>query len=117
FNLGEKNNFDLTVGASYQNIKNESFSASNTGFISDATGFWNLGIGTNLRPPMSGTTSSEIASFYGRINYNHDDRYLFTGTIRYDGASQFSEGNKWSYFPSGAFAWNISNENFYPTNN
>src|SRR5699024_2875609 len=117
FNLGDNNSFRITGGISYQSFQNESFAASNTGFISDALGFWNLGAGTNLQSPNSNTTSSEIASFYGRINYKYDDRYLLTGTGRYDGASQFSEGNKWSYFPSGAFSWNISNEEFYPANN
>jgi TonB-dependent starch-binding outer membrane protein SusC len=116
FNLGTKNDFVLTGGYSYQNFVNESFTASNSGFITDALGFWNLGVGTNLIAPSSSYTKSEIASFYGRVNYNFDKRYLITLTSRYDGASQFSEGHKWSYFPSGAFSWNIGNEKFFPQN-
>ncbi|WP_445735327.1 SusC/RagA family TonB-linked outer membrane protein [Mariniflexile sp.] len=116
FNLGDKNNFNFTNGYSYQKFDTETFSAGNTGFITDAFGFWNLGAGTNLLAPDSGKVSSEIVSGYSRLNYNHDDRYLLTFTGRYDGASQFSEGNKWSFFPSGAFSWNISNEKFYPEN-
>ena len=117
FNIGKKSDFVLTAGYSYQNFINESFTAANSGFITDALGFWNLGVGTNLIAPSSNYTESEIVSFYGRANYNYDKRYLFTLTSRYDGASQFSEGNKWSFFPSGAFSWNISNEKFYPKNN
>ena len=117
FKSGGKNNFLVTAGYSYQNFSNESFGASNAGFISDALGFWNLSAGTVLQAPESNTTASEIASFYGRVNYNFDERYLITVTGRYDGASQFSEGNKWSFFPSGAFSWNISNEGFFPQNN
>lgn len=114
FDLGEKNDFQLTGGYSYQSFDEEGFSAANTGFISDALGYWNLGAGTNILSPGSAKVSSKIASVYSRFNYNHDDRYLLTFTGRYDGASQFSEGKKWSFFPSGAFSWNISNENFYP---
>ena len=116
FSLNEKNNFDATAGYSYQDFKNESFSASNAGFLTDALGYWNLGVGTNLQAPSSSYTESKIASFYGRLNYNYDNRYFLTVTGRYDGASQFSEGNQWSFFPSGAFSWNISNEGFYPQN-
>ena len=116
FNAGKKSEFVLTGGYSYQDFKYETFTASNSGFISDALGFWNLGVGTNLRVPTSSFTESEIVSFYGRANYNFDKRYLLTVTSRYDGASQFSKGNKWSYFPSGAFSWNVGNEKFYPKN-
>jgi TonB-linked SusC/RagA family outer membrane protein len=55
-----------------------------------------------------------IISGFGRINYNLNDRYLLSGTFRADGSSRFGENNKFSYFPSGALAWNISNESFYP---
>ncbi|WP_236980805.1 SusC/RagA family TonB-linked outer membrane protein [Membranihabitans maritimus] len=115
--LGEKNNLILTAGYSYQRFNNESLNASNTGFISDALGFWNLGSGTTLISPSSSYGKSEIASFYGRVNYSFEQRYLLTFTSRYDGASQFSKENQWSFFPSGAFSWNISNERFFPTNN
>lgn len=53
-----------------------------------------------------------LASFYGRLNYSFDDRYLVTFTGRYDGSSKFAEGNKWAFFPSGAFAWKINKEDF-----
>ena len=114
--LGEKNSINVVGGYSYQIFKNESFSASNANFISDALGYWNLGVGTTLQIPSSGYSESKIASFYGRANYNFDDRYLVTFTSRYDGASQFSEGNQWSFFPSGALSWNMHNENFWLNN-
>ncbi|WP_175552466.1 SusC/RagA family TonB-linked outer membrane protein [Tangfeifania diversioriginum] len=53
-----------------------------------------------------------IMSFMGRVNYELFDRYLFTVTGRYDGSSRLSEGKKWGFFPSAAFLWRISNENF-----
>jgi TonB-linked SusC/RagA family outer membrane protein len=115
--LSELHNLSLTGGFSYQDFSNESFAASNTGFISDSFSFWNLGAGTNPQNPGSSLTKSEIMSFYARLNYSFDNRYAITFTSRYDGASQFSEGNKWSFFPSGAVSWNMTNEKFFPKNN
>ena len=53
-----------------------------------------------------------LVSFYGRINYALNSKYLFTFTMRADGSSKFSEDNRWGYFPSAAVAWNIAQENF-----
>ncbi|HKC36527.1 MAG TPA: SusC/RagA family TonB-linked outer membrane protein, partial [Chitinophagaceae bacterium] len=53
-----------------------------------------------------------LLSMFGRLNYGYDDRYLFTGTIRRDGSSRFSEENRWGWFPSAAVAWRISRESF-----
>jgi len=115
-NTASNSELNLTGGYSYQKFSNESFSTSNAGFITDALEFWNLSVGTNLQIPNSNFVESEIVSFYGRANYNIGSRYLFTFTGRYDGASQFSQGNKWSFFPSGAFSWNIHNEEFWTDN-
>ena len=57
-----------------------------------------------------------LVSFYGRINYSIDSRYLFTFSIRGDGSSKFAKANRWGVFPSGAFAWNIKNESFLKNN-
>ena len=54
-----------------------------------------------------------LVSFYGRVNYTYDSRYLLTATMRYDGSSRFSEDNRWGAFPSVALAWRISNEEFF----
>ena len=56
--------------------------------------------------------TSTIQSYFGRINYTFDNRYLLTATVRRDGSSLFREGLKWGTFPSMAVGWNISNESF-----
>ena len=61
--------------------------------------------------PSSDLTST-IQSYFGRINYTFDDRYLLTATVRRDGSSLFREGLKWGTFPSMAIGWNLSNESF-----
>ncbi|SCD19331.1 SusC/RagA family [Proteiniphilum saccharofermentans] len=58
------------------------------------------------------STESYVISFFGRLNYSLLERYLFTLTLRNDGSSRFSPGNKWGLFPSAAFAWRIINEPF-----
>ena len=53
-----------------------------------------------------------MLSYLGRLNYSFKNRYLFTFSFRADRSSRYSDGNKWGYFPSGAFAWRISDEDF-----
>ena len=54
------------------------------------------------------------ASFFGRINYNYDNRYLLQATMRRDGSSKFGSNNRWGSFPSVAVGWRISEEAFFP---
>lgn len=54
----------------------------------------------------------KLLSFFGRVNYDYKDRYLFTATYRADGSSIFLGDNRWGYFPSAALAWKISEESF-----
>jgi len=56
--------------------------------------------------------TTEIQSFFGRVNLNMSDRYFLTGTIRADGSSKFGKNNKYGYFPSVGARWTISNEEF-----
>lgn len=53
-----------------------------------------------------------LLSFFGRVNYSYDSKYLLSGTFRADGSSKFSKDNRWGYFPSIAAAWRISSEPF-----
>lgn len=55
---------------------------------------------------------STLLSYYGRLNYSFDNKYILTATMRADASSKFKKDNQWGYFPSAAFAWNISKEEF-----
>ena len=59
----------------------------------------------------------ELQSFFGRVNYSIADKYLFTATLRADGSSAFPEANRYGYFPSGAFAWKLNEEDFMSDSN
>jgi TonB-linked SusC/RagA family outer membrane protein len=99
-------------GYSFQSFSSESSTASGSGFLTDASTWWNLGGASISEQPSSSLVESELSSFYGRINYSIKDRYLFTANARYDGSSRFAKNNKWAFFPSGAFAWNVYKEGF-----
>ena len=75
-----------------------------------------LGVnGLNQGEPQvvtSPASTSSIQSFLFRTNYNYKSKYLLTATFRADGSSKFAKENRWGYFPSGAFAWRMSNEPF-----
>jgi TonB-linked SusC/RagA family outer membrane protein len=60
----------------------------------------------------SNYVKSSILSFFGRVNYKFDERYLLTASVRADGSSRLAEGHKWGYFPSVAAGWRISEESF-----
>ena len=60
--------------------------------------------------------TDELQSFFGRVNYSLADKYLFTATMRADGSSRFGPENQYGYFPSGAFAWKLNEENFVGNN-
>ena len=60
----------------------------------------------------NGSQTYSLESYFARLTYMFDNRYIITGTIRYDGSSKFDEGNKYGTFPSGAIAWKAKNESF-----
>ena len=78
--------------------------------------FDNLSLGTPYENSSSAASPSRISSFFGRINYSYNDKYLATVTLRADGSSKFAKGNRWGFFPAGALAWRISNEDFLKDN-
>lgn len=61
--------------------------------------------------------NDNLLSFFGRANYNFQDKYLLSATFRADASSKFSKGNRWGYFPSAAVAWRISSEPFMKKSN
>src|SRR5690625_4792032 len=107
-----KHSVSSVIGFTFQNFQYTSLAGSGTDFESDIQETYDLGASAVAGIPGSSLTESTILSGLGRINYNYDDRYLITLAYRADGSSKYSEGNKWGYFPSGALAWRISNEDF-----
>ncbi len=108
----DKHQIDAVVGYSYQDFTNTRKFIAGTNFISDATTYDNIGAAGKQNPSITGKAGNTLVSFYGRVNYQLDNRYLVTATVRRDGSSRFGANNKWGTFPSAAVAWRISEEDF-----
>ena len=106
----------LLGGYSYQDFENEGFSASNTDFPTDLFGYNSLESGSYLslgKASMnSGKSSNKLIGFFGRLNYDWDNKYLLTASVRYEGNSRFGANYKWGMFPAVSAGWQIANESF-----
>ena len=104
---------DAVVGYTWQKFKSVNFSAGSSNFVSDDLLFNSLSAGSDISIPLSGGSDWGIASWLGRVNLNLHDKYLLTVSGRADGSSRFTEGNKWAFFPSAAFAWRLAEEDWF----
>ncbi len=110
----QKHSMNLLGGYSFQDFNWNGVEAGNQDFLIDGFLFNNLNAGAFQRPTVrSSAGKSQMASFFGRINYNYGDRYYLTATLRADAASNLAKGHQWGYFPSVALAWNVDNESFF----
>ncbi len=102
----------LMLGASWQQRSAELLSATHQNFTDDFYQWHNLGAGTVVMPSSSNDWRWSLNSYFARANYTLYDKYLFTATGRYDGSSKFGKNNRYAFFPSFAFAWKVSEEDF-----
>ncbi|MEA1784598.1 TonB-dependent receptor [Arenibacter sp. GZD96] len=100
------------LGLSWQESELFSVSAQSRNFPTDFFEFNNLGAGSQDFGVASNAAREALNSYFGRINYNLMGKYLFTVTGRADGSSKFGDNNKFSFFPSAAVAWRVSQEDF-----
>ena len=112
----------LMVGYSWEErVGNDGFGVTVNNFYNDVTGFWNLRYANNINgiTDVQGSSKTTIRniSFYGRVNYSYNSRYMLQATLRRDGSSVFGKDNRWGTFPSVSAAWNITEENFMQSQN
>jgi TonB-linked SusC/RagA family outer membrane protein len=100
------------AGFTVEQAISESMAAGSADFFTDITQYYNLGIGAEPTFPSSGYNKWSMASFLGRLNYDYANKYLITVSARYDGSSRFGENNRFGFFPSGAIAWRVNQEEF-----
>lgn len=116
----EKHDINAVLGYSWQeNNSGDGLQASNTNFVSDYTGYYNLGLGNyqsvngyvvNFGGWLYQTTRF-ISDFF-RLNYTYDNKYLLQASVRRDGSSVFGANNQWGYFPAVSLGWRIDQEPF-----
>ena len=107
---------DISVMAamSARDYYREWYAGNKKNLPSEAEQFRYFDAASDTSPSLTGGAEAQgMLSYLGRINYNLLDRYLFTASFRADGSSRFVGSKKWGYFPSGAFAWKISEEPFF----
>ncbi|MEA5461795.1 SusC/RagA family TonB-linked outer membrane protein [Arcicella sp. LKC2W] len=116
-----KSKIDAIAGFSYQKFENQSnyvqalYFTSPAGF--DLSNNLNFVDNSGTQKAFSGGSAKsqyDLQSYFGRVNYSFNDKYLLTGTLRVDGSSKFGLNNKYGYFPSVGAAWRLSNESFIP---
>lgn len=118
FDLQKKHNFDILVGTEYGESRPDfGFSlnaTSSNSVFGDMTHAYMSYMKNNNAAAVSGTPcdDSRGMSYFGRINYNFDEKYMLSAIMRADGNSKFAPGKRWGYFPSVSAGWVISNEKF-----
>lgn len=114
-NFGDLHAINLTAGFSTQKNTTVFAQMSGAGFENDV--LQNENINTAQTITVSNTRPSfRLESWYGRVNYALNNKYLFTFTARADGSTKFGADSKWGFFPSGAVAWKIHEEGFLKSN-
>ena len=108
--FGDRHNVNGVLGTSFQQSNRDFSSINAQGFPSDQ--FLKLSVASQVTSASTSGTSWGLASYFFRGNYTFDDRYLFTATGRVDGSSRFGENFRYGFFPSGSFAWRMTNESF-----
>ena len=118
FDIAKDNHFDVLVGTEYGESRPDfgfQLSATATSaIISDFDHAYMTLMKNNTSATVSGlpSTDSRGMSYFGRLNYDFAEKYMFSAIIRADGSSMFAPGKRWGYFPSFSAGWVISNEKF-----
>jgi TonB-dependent starch-binding outer membrane protein SusC len=102
---------DLTGGYSWSSTRVDSSYYEANGLDTDALGNDGISAASSVKNILF-QQESKLISFFGRVNYNINDRYIFAASVRRDGSSRFGEDNDWGTFPSISGAWRLSEESF-----
>ena len=108
----EDHYLNILFGQSIEKYKIERSSAS----VKDLYSIVTPVLGAGISEPTVGGSSAEwsLLSFFGRLNYDYKERYLFEANFRNDASSRFKKSNRWAFFPSFSIGWRISDEEFFP---
>ena len=111
-----KNNVDVLLGTTAQKWNGSSVFARNANLVFDDIRYAyldNTTYANGVRQSVGGGGYEDaLLSYFGRILFNHDEKYLFSATMRADGSAKFAPGNRWGYFPSFSAGWVLTREDF-----
>jgi TonB-linked SusC/RagA family outer membrane protein len=109
----DKHNISALLGYSWIQFESNELSAYRQGFYNNDLTVISQGLLDGSQSNGGSASEWGLNSYFGRINYDFDERYLLEVNARHDGSSRFSQGNRYGFFPSFSFGWRISNEEFW----
>lgn len=114
-NSFDKHNINATLGYSYYEYNNEGFNMTNYDFPVEATAVWDIGTGLYNKLGQASLSSSKaitqkLMSYFARVNYDYDGKYIVSASFRRESSSKFAKNNRWGNFWSVSAGWRISDE-------
>ena len=114
-NSFDKHNINATLGYSYYEYNNEGFNMTNYDFPVEATAVWDIGTGMFNKLGQASMSSSKaitqkLMSYFARVNYDYDGKYIVSASFRRESSSKFAKNNRWGNFWSVSAGWRISDE-------
>ncbi len=110
-----KHHLAAVAGFSYQNFLYDGSSIENKGFPTEDMKYYQIGNGDAEKTYLKASSyrnSNSLAAVFGRVNYNFEEKYLVSASIRREGSSRFGVNNKWGWFPAVSLGWRITGEDF-----
>ena len=107
-----KSNVGFIGGVESITSKFQTFTAFKEGFTNQTQDFFYLDAGTGRNLAGGNATGNQLLSFFGKVNYSFNDKYLASVTLRRDGSSRFGANNRYGFFPAANIGWRIANEPF-----
>lgn len=116
--INDIHHFDVLLGTSAKSNTSESMGATgkNLTFNDFDHAYLNNATDKTSNTVFGERYDYKLQSYFGRLLYDYNNKYLFTATIRRDGSSEFGSNNKYAYFPAVSAGWNVDRESFFPQN-
>ncbi|WP_440905564.1 SusC/RagA family TonB-linked outer membrane protein [Catenovulum sp. SX2] len=111
--FADKHNLVVLVGTETIDYSAEDFNVNSTGIAVEDYDFAFQGTTTGEALTWGLGDEWSLKSYFAKVDYNFDDKYLLSGTIRRDGSSRFGANNQYGNFPAVSAGWNVSNEDFF----
>ena len=109
-----KHDINAVAGNSYEHVYYEMIGAEKKNLVKVGDHYFDvIDAGTTDPNAFGNIGESALLSYFGRLNYTFDEKYILSATFRSDGSSKFAKGNKWGFFPSVSVGWRISKEDFF----
>src|SRR5699024_5408883 len=109
--LAERHSIEVMVGTEAYKSEGRELGGITRNYFSFDPSYTNLDNGSGIQTNTSGNYENALLSYFGKVDYSYDDRYLLSATIRRDGSSRFLN-TQWGWFPAASVGWRVSGEQF-----